>query len=166
MKTPRGIFAVLLLAACNYQPPPPVFALEPSPVPRDTVLPYTDGHALCAAVVVGPRELLTARHCRRDMPNAVVVTATGAALPVLAAESYGDDGMRLRVSGGLPAPARLGRGRAVWFAGYGCRSSDDEWFRLIQTVDHSGTCYGNSGGGGFNAYGELVSIVWGRTHWN
>jgi len=158
----------LALSSCAYSPRPIVPALHPRTVPVASLLPYTDGCSLCTAVVTGAHEVTVASHCVRDMPDAVIELADGTTLPVLAQRYAGAGLLELRVPGPLPAAVRVGPGPAVYVAGYGCRSelSASAWWRIQLDVREvaDGTCDGDSGGGEFNAAGELVRVVRGKRY--
>ncbi len=165
--TARAFIALALLSSCAYHPRPVIPAMQPYAVPVASVLPFTDGYTLCTAVVVDTHEALTAAYCAAEMPRAVLVLADGTPLHVTTREVPGGL-VALHSSTALPEPARMGAGRVAYVAGYGCASdlSPDGWYRLQLDVREvaAGTCDGDSGGGEFNAAGELVRIVQGKTH--
>jgi hypothetical protein len=141
--------ASLLLCACGQQGRPVWRPADPPPV-----LPYSDGWGLCSAVVIGEGRVMTAWHCTRDMPGAGVVLPNGKTLAVRTVLQVGPDVAELAVPG-LPSMNRAPR-PVPYVAGYGCGST---MWRFELGVRVGGVCKGDSGGGIFDANGDLAGIL-------
>jgi hypothetical protein len=182
----------LLLGACAVPMPPVLRRPDSAPgVPEsvlNSVIVYGGANATCSAVVVGPRQVMTARHCVLavgDDPAAYTVDLDGILrLPESVEVSPFEDMALLNIGADEPAferwaelgPAELPAGMEGWVAGYGCplgsgvfelavrpvhyvrRQSNLDPTLLIEDKWRGRICHGDSGGGTFDDAGLLVGI--------
>jgi S1-C subfamily serine protease len=182
--------AALLLGACAVPTPPVLRRPDSAPgVPEsvlNSVIVYGSANAMCSAVVVGPHQVMTARHCVEavgDDPAAYTVALDGTLRLPESVEVSPFEDMALLTTG-EPAFARwaelgqaeLPAGVEGWVAGYGCplgsgvfelavrpvhyvrRQASLEPDLLIEDKWRGRICHGDSGGGTFDDAGLLVGI--------
>jgi hypothetical protein len=140
---------------------------------------------LCSAVAVGPRTARTAAHCLFDNDNEyrppLVLTSADLLFVTDPAATLDKryDAATITLAetevGGFPVWAELGPrpvfGQDAWVAGYGCsgfkrlEARPARYVRNLESVglpfdDYLGnTCPGDSGGGVFNAAGQLIGTL-------
>lgn len=181
------VICLSLLIGCAGSPLPPEFQNVPK-LPVESVLYYLQnigtGYRKCSAVAIEPGLALTAGHCVKDpSPGTAtpgqVNTYSMETWAVLSAKTHPSmDLASIGVSGNpdrlpvaevateLPEP-----GSVVYLLGYGCPSYDPNLPMVRQAVWPGRitlegefvvlgpVCPGDSGGGLFNAEGELLGIL-------
>ena len=154
------------------------YALANHPV-REIITPsvYTmqDGRSLCSAVMIAPERALTAAHCLNM--EAPYVTIGGYKYPVLEGYAASPRDVAILIIPGAPCPCArvsdtplkvgdfiavvgypLGLAQVVTYGEFQARIIDKEDGQEYLMVTALGAP-GNSGGGLFNEYGDLVGIV-------
>lgn len=171
-----AVAVLCLLAACCATVPSEYGAARPSTLRLEWAI----GKQVCSGVAIGTHTVITAAHCTTDALGEFTIDGKPGTWTVLAND--GNDHVMLRVTQRLTNIARVGReprvGQELFLWGQPDRiehllrvgrvagtrlNADGEWcIGSAKTCDvmfvDMNLTYGDSGGGFFNARGELVGI--------